>query len=129
MPIKLTKMNRYYCPQCGKIESRESEKKWITSHCDRVGKSVRLQIIPDIGVGAIVETNRHYDKMIKALTTQMPMPGHLKVIGVKANSDGSRSLRFSDEKIQLPFGKGDCMDYDWTNECYFSEIKHRNGIE
>ena len=37
------KKNKYKCIHCGKVVERESEKMWIKSWCDKVGKNVRLQ--------------------------------------------------------------------------------------
>lgn len=37
--------NKYKCSACGKIVSRDSDKKWIKSMCDSSGKIVRLMKI------------------------------------------------------------------------------------
>ena len=39
--------NRYYCNHCGKIEERESNKKWIKSYCDKTGKDVHMKLYTD----------------------------------------------------------------------------------
>lgn len=37
--------NKYNCNLCGKIVSRDSDKKWIKSYCDERGKYSRLMKI------------------------------------------------------------------------------------
>jgi hypothetical protein len=37
--------NKYKCNLCGKVVSRDSEKKWIKSYCDETGKTTRLMKI------------------------------------------------------------------------------------
>lgn len=39
-------INKYKCPYCGIVVTRNSNKKWIKSYCAQLGKSVRIQLIP-----------------------------------------------------------------------------------
>jgi hypothetical protein len=35
----------YKCKHCGKVVDRESNKQWIKSYCDEIGKDVRLMLV------------------------------------------------------------------------------------
>lgn len=35
-------MSKYRCNHCGKVVERDSQKRWITSYCETVGKTTRL---------------------------------------------------------------------------------------
>lgn len=37
--------NLYRCPHCGKIVKRDSNKQWLKSWCDKIGRDARLQKI------------------------------------------------------------------------------------
>lgn len=39
------KTNKYKCPKCDKIVTRESEKQRIRSYCGTTGEDVRLRIV------------------------------------------------------------------------------------
>jgi hypothetical protein len=38
-------VNRYSCKHCGAIVERNSDKAWIKSWCDKMGKDVHLKLI------------------------------------------------------------------------------------
>ena len=35
----------YKCKYCGKVVDKESNKQWIKSYCDEIGKDVRLMLV------------------------------------------------------------------------------------
>lgn len=35
----------YKCKHCGKTTKRASDKQWIKSYCDEIGKDVRLMLV------------------------------------------------------------------------------------
>jgi DNA-directed RNA polymerase subunit RPC12/RpoP len=36
---------RYRCPHCGKLVRLDSDKQWVTSWCETMGRPVRLQLV------------------------------------------------------------------------------------
>lgn len=37
--------NTYHCPACDRCYTRDSNKQWIKSFCDRTGRYARLQLV------------------------------------------------------------------------------------
>ena len=50
-------MAKYYCPACGLVVKRDSDKAWIKSYCEQKGRDVRLQRINQAAPCQIHETD------------------------------------------------------------------------